>query len=149
MKKIKIEFDKSIESNLIKVIANEDCDEIRKIENLFNYSNTDYLIGYKNNQYYNIPIENIYKIFCKNSSVFIKVEKQEFEIRERLYEVEKKLLNFSFVKINQSEIINLKKVLKFDLSLTAKINVVLKNGDILSVSRRNMKKIKKIIGVKK
>ena len=147
MKKINIEYDKSLDSDLIKVIAKEDSEELRQITDLFEKKRNNYLLAFKNNQYFNIPIINIHRIFCRDSSVYIKVNTEEYEIKERLYEVELKTINYSFIKINKGELINIKQIKKFDLSITAKINVELKNGDISCVSRRNIKKIKEIIGL--
>lgn len=52
-----------------------------------------------------------------------------------------------FVRISNSEIINLKMVKIFDLSFTGRIWVVLLNGNISYVSRPYVTKIKHILGI--
>ena len=64
----------------------------------------------------------------------------------RLYEIEEKLCSGNFVRISNSEIINLKKVKNFDLSFTGTILVRLSDGSTSYVSRRYVSKIKKILG---
>ena len=62
--------------------------------------------------------------------------KGEYTVRIRLYEIEERLNPGQFVRISNSEIINLKKVKNFDLSFTGTICVELVNGMTTYVSRR-------------
>ncbi|MEE3451384.1 MAG: LytTR family DNA-binding domain-containing protein, partial [Acutalibacteraceae bacterium] len=68
-------------------------------------------------------------------------------LRQRLYELEEQLNKYSFVRISNSEIINLKKVRNFDLSLSGTICVTLSDGTATYVSRRYVSKIKKVLGL--
>ena len=68
-------------------------------------------------------------------------------LKKRLYELEELLDKTKFVRISNSEIINLKKVKHFDLSITWTICVRLSDGTAAYVSRRYINKIKKILGV--
>jgi len=68
-------------------------------------------------------------------------------LRLRLYELEERLRPFSFVRISNSEIINLKRVRSFDLSLVGTICVTLSDGSKAYVSRRYVPKIKEVLGI--
>ncbi len=68
-------------------------------------------------------------------------------MRQRLYELEERLDGTMFVRISNSEIINLKKVRKLDLSLTGTIRVLMTDGAATYVSRRYVKKIKQVLGI--
>lgn len=70
-----------------------------------------------------------------------------YSLRLRLYEVEQRLTSRSFVRISNSELINLKKVRSFDLSLVGTICVSLSNGAVSYVSRRYVSKIKQLLGL--
>lgn len=74
-------------------------------------------------------------------------DKGEYVLRLRLYELEKRLSSCQFVRISNSEIINLKKVSHFDLSFTGTICVKLSNNTTTYVSRRYVSKVKKILGI--
>lgn len=50
-----------------------------------------------------------------------------------------------FIRISNTDIVNIEHVEKFDLSFTGIITVVLKNGTRVQVSRRYMKKIREKI----
>jgi DNA-binding LytR/AlgR family response regulator len=71
----------------------------------------------------------------------------EFILRVRLYELEERLDKTRFVRISNSEIVNLKAVKKIDLSFTGTIGITLSNGATSYVSRRYVSKIKQVLGM--
>lgn len=87
------------------------------------------------------------RIYASGGKVLAVTEQGEYTLRQRLYELEAQLDSRWFVRISNSEIINLKKVKNFDLSLTGTICVKLSNGTKAYVSRRYVPKIKKILGI--
>ena len=91
--------------------------------------------------------EVIVKIYAEDSKVFAQTEKGSYQIRLRLYEAEEKLKNSKFVRISNSEIVNLKKVKSLDLSFVGTICMELSNGTVSYVSRRYVSKIKKVLGL--
>lgn len=90
--------------------------------------------------------EDLIRIYAGSGKVFAVTDKGEYILRFRLYEIEAMLNTLDFVRISNSEIINLKKVRHFDLNLTGTIYVKLSNGATTYVSRRYVSKIKKILG---
>ena len=87
------------------------------------------------------------RIYSAVGKVFAVTDKKEFVLRLRLYEIEERLSSKSFVCISNSEIINIRKAKKFDLSTVGTICVSLTNGNVSFVSRRYVTKIKKILGI--
>ena len=65
----------------------------------------------------------------------------------RLYEAEEQLDQTRFVRISNSEIINLKMAKRFDLSFSGTICVNLAGGQTAYVSRRYVAKIKRLLGI--
>lgn len=96
MKKIVIRFDKNLEKDLIEIVAKEDNPLVRNIENYINNNFPNSINCYKNNQLFRISIDDIYRIYCENSFVYLNTEDQKFEIKDRLYEIESKLSLFPF-----------------------------------------------------
>lgn len=92
------------------------------------------------------PAEVI-RIYANAGKVFAVTPKGEYVLKLRLYELEERLDKSTFVRISNSEIINLKKVKGFDLSFTGTICVKLSNDTITYVSRRYVAKIKQVLGV--
>ncbi|MBQ6697378.1 MAG: LytTR family transcriptional regulator [Lachnospiraceae bacterium] len=91
--------------------------------------------------------EAIVRIYAEEGKVFAKTEYSLYQIRLRLYEVEERLNIGKFVRISNSEIVNLKKVKSLDLSFVGTICMELSNGEISYVSRRYVSKIKKVLGL--
>lgn len=91
--------------------------------------------------------ETISKIYACDGKVFAKTQNCEFLLKMRLYEIEERLDKSCFVRISNSEIINLKKVKSFDLSMSGTIYVVMQDRTVAFVSRRYVQKIKKTLGL--
>lgn len=87
------------------------------------------------------------RLYSGGGKVFAVTKDGEYMLRLRLYELEERLDKGIFVRISNSEIINLKQVKNFDLSFTGTICVKFLNGDVTYVSRRYVAKIKKILGI--
>lgn len=87
------------------------------------------------------------RIYASAGKVFAVTHKGEYVLRLRLYEIEERLPSHQFVRISNSEIINLKNVNNFDMSFTGTICVKLANGTVTYVSRRYVSKLKKILGI--
>ena len=83
----------------------------------------------------------IVKIYAEDSKVFAQTDKWMYQIRLRLYEAEERLDSSKFVRISNSEIVNLKKVKSLDLSFVGTICMELSNGTVSYVSRRYVSKI--------
>ena len=89
----------------------------------------------------------IYRIGASEGKVYAVTDEGEYQLRLRLYELENRLDKGSFVRISNSEIINLKRVKGFDLSLAGTICVRLTNGMVTYVSRRYVARIKQVLGI--
>lgn len=91
--------------------------------------------------------ESLLRIYACGGKVFAVTETGEYTLRLRLYEAETRLDSDYFVRISNSEIINLRKVRQFDLSLAGTISVTFADGTISYVSRRYVTKVKRILGM--
>ena len=77
------------------------------------------------------------------------VQKEAYAVRLRLYELEERLDRRRFVRISNSEIVNLDHVTALDLSLTGTIRMTMGHSVNTYVSRRYVKKIKEALGLRK
>lgn len=105
------------------------------------------LSGIRDDKVELLDYEAIIRIYAEEGKVFARTEQGLYQIRLRLYEVEERLDNGKFVRISNSEIVNLKKVKSLDLSLLGTICMELSNGEVSYVSRRYVSKIKKVLGL--
>ena len=67
-------------------------------------------------------------------------------IKNRLYQIEE-IVDSNFIKINQSCIANINQIKKFDATLGASLLVIFKNGHSDYISRRELKNVKRRLGL--
>ena len=91
--------------------------------------------------------EEILRLYARDGKVFAVTPAGEYALRLRLYEAEARLSPQRFARISHAEIINLKKVRQFDLSLSGTIQVRLCDGSVTYVSRRYVGKLKQRLGI--
>ena len=142
---IKID-DNCIEPKVI-IITDKITDEITDILNTLSSKTSEVITGFYNNLAEILSPEEIIRIYAEGGKTFATVNKKEYVLRQRLYELEERLIKYRFVRISNSEIINLKKVRNFDLSLSGTICVTLSDGTVTYVSRRYVSKIKQVLGL--
>jgi len=105
------------------------------------------LIGYDADKVA-VPL-NLTDIYCfsvQDNKVYAHVGKAVLSVRARLYQIEKALPE-RFVKINQSCIVNIRKIQRFDAALSGTLRVTLTNGYTDFVSRRQLKIVKERLGL--
>lgn len=107
----------------------------------------DVITGFREDTAEILEIQDIYSIYAANKRVYARTKAGEYTLRLRLYEVEEKLRKEKFVRISNSEIINLHKVKQLDLSLAGTICLRFTDGKTAYVSRRYVGKIKEILGI--
>ena len=105
------------------------------------------LAGFKDDRVSMLEPDAIYRIYASDGKVYAEAENGVHLLRLRLYEAEQRLADRSFVRISNGEIINLKKVVSFDLSFVGTICVSLSNGSVTYASRRYVAKIKQLLGL--
>ena len=132
------------ETEEIVIWAHQRNELIDEIERLVNESNN--LYGYRDNEIISLDLNEIFCFYVENNKIFALTEKEKFLIKSRLYTVENSL-DKNFIKINQSCIINIRKIKKFDSSVYGALRVILKNGYEDYVSRRNIKSVKERLGL--
>ena len=134
-------IDPSLKNGEIVIHTKEKNELCEKIEQLVDES-CEELLGYGDKSIFTLSQGEIYCFSIEDGKLFAFSDKGKLKIQKRLYELEKQL-GENFVKINQSCLINVKKIEKFDVSLGGALRVTLKNGYRDYVSRRCFAEIKK------
>lgn len=142
--KFKIFIDKNHEEEVI-IYAHEKSDLIKEIEELVCENNFD-IIGFSDKEGVKLNLNEIYCFIVESNKIYALCEQKKFLVKTRLYKLEENLTE-NFVKINQSCIANIRKIKKFDASISGTLTVTFKNNYIDYVSRRNVKKVKERLGI--
>ena len=144
---VEIKIDESCIEPKVIILTEKVDDEVSDILNRLSSKTPEVITGFYNGLAEIVSPGEIIRIYAAGGKTFASVSKKEYILRQRLYELEEQLTKHSFVRISNSEIINLKKVRNFDLSLSGTICVTLSDGTATYVSRRYVSKIKQVLGL--
>ena len=144
---IEIKIDSTCREPKIIVVADKLTDAVNDILNRLSGRQPQVIAGFRHDTVEVLEPSDIYRVFAVSGKVLAQTSRGEYTLRLRLYEAEQRLDGSSFVRISNSDIINLKKVKSFDLSLAGTIRITLSNGTVTYVSRRSVAKIKQLLGM--
>lgn len=143
---VEVKIDDSCSEPKVIILTASITEEVKNLVQKLSENNPRIISGSKNGRIEILEQNDLVKIYAVSGRVFAETDNGDYILRLRLYELEERLNPSQFVRISNSEIINLKKVKNFDLSFTGTICVELMNGTTTYVSRRYVQKIKKILG---
>ncbi len=92
-----------------------------------------------------ISQRDIIRAYTENRKIMILTENGVYVYRKKLSALEEELNPTRFIRISQSEIINIYKVKSFDINIAGTIGVEFENGTKSWASRSCVKAIKKLI----
>lgn len=144
---VEVKIDSSYTEPKVVIMTSSMTEEVQEIVKKLSDETPRIISGSRDDKVEVLDQAELIRIYANSGKVFAVTDKGEYTIRLRLYELEERLDANQFVRISNSEIINLKKVCNFDLSFSGTICVKLENKTVTYVSRRYVSKIKKILGL--
>lgn len=144
---IEVKIDSSYAEPKVIILTDKMTDEVSDIIKRLSEDTSGAVAGFWDDTVVLLEQTDIIRIYAADGKVYAVTEEREYHLRLRLYELEARLDPKRFVRISNSEIINLKKARGFDLSFTGTIRVALSDGTSSYVSRRYVPKIKHVLGV--
>lgn len=145
--RLEVKIDEKCEETTVTIVAKEMSEDVNELINRLSNQCPDLIAGFRGDSAAIVETDKIIRVYASMQKVFIVADDDEYTARLRLYQFEERLPGNEFVRISNSEIINLKKVRDFDLSFAGSICVRFANGSTTYVSRRYVAKIKKILGL--
>ena len=105
------------------------------------------IIGSSEGQAHTIAVEQILYIEAVDKKTFLYTPGNVYETDKKLYELEEMLDGKTFFSCSKSVIVNLNKITKLKPEVTRNILATLTNGEVVVISRRNVKQLKALIGL--
>lgn len=146
---VELHVDAQRQEPKIVILAGEDTPEIRQLMRELQNLALGPIPVWRGEERLLLPQSRILRFYTDGKGVSAQTEEETFSVRLRLYELEEKLEPTRFVRISNSEIVNLKQVTALDLSLAGTIRMTLTGGVVCYVSRRYVKKIKQVLQLRK
>ena len=122
------------------------CEQSPSLTRIVDFAEKElfYVIGLWEKEKVRIDLKNIQRIYSVNKQVFCVANGQEYQLSERLYQLQEKLPN-SFVQISRTEIIQIQTVEKFAITKSGIIEIIFTDGQKTSASRRYLKKVREVL----
>ena len=140
---VEIKLDDSCTEPKIVIYTASMSEDVQTIVHTLTDSPLQILFGKQGEKIQPLVQEDLIRVYSAGGKVFAVTDSGEYTLRQRLYELESRLPPSQFVRISNSEIINLKQVDHFDLNFAGTICVKLSDGSTTYVSRRYVSKLKK------
>lgn len=91
--------------------------------------------------------KEIFYFEAVDNKVFLYLEKDVYETRQKLYELEERFRGTDFVRVSKSVILNLAKVKSLSPAFNGRFEATMKNGEKLIVSRAYVPMLKEKLGL--
>ncbi|MGI6212719.1 MAG: LytTR family DNA-binding domain-containing protein [Anaerovoracaceae bacterium] len=145
--KVEIKLDERYHEAKVIILTDSVTEEIRRLTAMISQDHPSILTGRKDERVEVIDPEELIRVFSSGGKVYAVTGRGEYRLNLRLYEMENLLDPRTFVRISNSEIVNVKKIQSFDLSITGTIGVRFLDGSSTYVSRRYVSRVKKNLGL--
>lgn len=89
----------------------------------------------------------VYYFEAVDNKVFVYCEKQVYEVKKKLYELEADLAGTDFLRISKSTIVDLSKIVHLSAAFNGRLEARLKNGEKIIISRQYVPNLKKKLGI--
>ncbi|MCM1191174.1 MAG: LytTR family transcriptional regulator DNA-binding domain-containing protein [Butyrivibrio sp.] len=101
----------------------------------------------KGERIFQVQLSEIYYFEAVDNKVFACMEKEVFDTKSKLYELEERLKNTDFFRASKSTIINLARVKNICPAFNGRFEVCMENGERLIVSRQYVPFLKNKLGL--
>lgn len=101
----------------------------------------------QNGNYFQIAPEEIYYFEAVDNKVFLYLEKEVYETKLKLYELEDIFRETDFFRASKSCIVNLAKVRSLSPAFNGRFEALMKNGEKVIISRQYVPVLKEKLGL--
>lgn len=105
------------------------------------------LIAYDGTRIHRVFPADLFYIESVDNKIFLYGQKQVWESRQKLYELDELLCGSDFLRASKSSIINLRKVTSLSPALNGRLEATLTNGERVIISRQYVSDLKKKLGI--
>ena len=145
---IDIVLDSGCKKNKVTIYAKEKDEQVNRIiEAIEDVVGNKYpsILGYIDDRMERISQKDILRGYIHGRKIYICTKDNTYTVNKTLSELEDILNPESFIRISQSEIINVYKATSFEFSKAGTVGIKMENGDMTWVARRRVKAIKEFL----
>lgn len=105
------------------------------------------LTGYDENGICPLEVSDVYYFEATDNKVFAYCERDVYEVREKLYQLEELLVSFPFMRASKSMILNLNKIKHLSPAFGGRFEALLENKEKVIISRQYVLVLKERLGL--
>lgn len=144
--KITINVDEKTDETRIDISCRELTPEVEQMIATLRMINQQILVT-KDEESHLLDVAAIVYIEAVERKTFVYTEKDIYESKLKLYEMEERLCRSGFLRISKSCLVHLKYIKSIKSEIERKLRLTVKNGEQIIVSRQYADEIKKRLGV--
>lgn len=144
--KITINVDEKTDETRIDISCKELTPEVEQMIATLRMINQQILVT-KDEESHLLDVTEIVYIEAVERKTFVYTEKDVYESKLKLYEMEERLCRSGFLRISKSCLVHLKYIKSIKNEIERRLRLTLKNGEQIIVSRQYADEIKKRLGV--
>lgn len=101
----------------------------------------------KDGGYFRVSPGEIYYFESVDNRVYLYLEREVYETKQKLYELEQQFQGTDFIRASKSCIVNLAKVKRLSPALGGRFEALMKNGEKVMISRQYVPVLKQKLGL--
>ena len=105
------------------------------------------LIAYKDSEIHRINPTDVFYIESVDDRTFLYCEREVYESKQKLYELEESLAVGDFLRVSKSAILNLRKVKSLVPAFSGRLEAILRNDERVPISRHYVRELKSVLGI--
>lgn len=106
-----------------------------------------HLIGRHHGDAHIVPLSEIVYIEGINNDTYLHTKDMSYELKDKLYQLDEKLLRYKFVRISKSYIVSVYHIEKIKTTFQGKLLLILTGNTQLEVTRHYVSTFKQVLGM--
>ena len=128
----------------VEIRCHEMTEEVREIV-AFVKTRQGQLTGIQEGKQFEIAVSDLAYVEAVDNKVFLYTQKQGYETRQKLYELEELLREKHFLRVSKSLLLNLMKVQSIRPAMNGRMMAVLRGGEEIIITRKYVAELKKAL----
>lgn len=145
--KVEIEIKEHYESLTVCIKNNTLSDEVTQLMKKLESDHSKKIVGKRDDSIFLLEPKDIVFFYSEGNKLKVDTMEKQYEVKDKLYVLEDMLSPYGFVRLSKYALANVNMIKCIDVEFNGSLVVQFKNGKTEGISRRNITKVKKYLGI--
>lgn len=145
--KVEIDIQEKYEALIVCIKNNTLNDEVTSLMKKLESDTAKKIVGKRNDSIFLLDPSDIVFFYSEGNKLKADTMEKQYEVKEKLYVLEEMLQSFGFVRLSKYALANVNMIQCINVEFNGSLVVQFKNGKTEGISRRNITKVKKYLGI--